>query len=182
MLFDYMFRLWFFFYRKSLFSCGTVFRIRLHGLSKLSSLPSWKGSSPLKSKYFYTVFFFLVILISHIIIFFQPFIDFLAELNKKCRNALLFMTSHLHWKILNIFRKISSKIINMFTNIIKFYRLWKYVSDVICVNFLLILLKGGIIVWFLNNFLTLLRLRWVHTICTFKKNPISSFSFIQINW
>ena len=63
--------------------------------------------------------------------FFRPFTEFHAKLNKRCRNALYFMTCFLHLKILNIFRENSSKILNMFKNIIKFYRLVKYFSDVI---------------------------------------------------
>lgn len=83
--------------------------------------------------------------------FFRPFTEFHAKLNKRCRNALYFMTCFLHLKILNIFRENSSKILNMFKNIIKFYRLVKYFSDVIRrVYFLLTLLKSEIIVWFLK--------------------------------
>ena len=110
-----------FFSRGAYFLALPFSEFRLHGLSKLSSLSSWNNSSPLtctwlKSKYFYTV---ILLLHSHTYFtydynFFRPFTEFHAKLNRRCRNALYFMTSFLHWKIFNIFRENSSKLVNMF--------------------------------------------------------------------
>ena len=118
------------------------------------------------SHFFYL---YIVILISHILnFFFWPVIEFQA-IKRKCRNALYFMTSFLHWKILNIFREKPCKIVNMSRNIIKFYRYEKNLSEF----FFEILIKGEIVVRFFKKLFDFIlehnwRLREVHTTCTIK--------------